>query len=185
MIARGVVLAVAIAIGCSRATPAQAIDLEGRATDPLAGGGAATVLVFVTTTCPVSNRYAPEVQRLATRFGARGVTFHLVYPSADDTPARIVEHTRTHGYSLPALRDPGHVLVDRASARATPEAAVFVPGGRLVYHGRIDDRQVDLATARQEATRHELEQALEDVLAGRAVSAAAAPAVGCSIPPAR
>ena len=38
-----------------------------------------TVLVFTTTDCPISNRYAPEIQRLATKFGDRA-KFVLVYP---------------------------------------------------------------------------------------------------------
>ena len=45
-------------------------DLDGRLVDPLAlpAGTRAHVLVFTTTDCPISNRYAPEIQRLAAAY---------------------------------------------------------------------------------------------------------------------
>ena len=42
---------------------------------------AITVLIFVSTDCPVSNRYAPEITRLLEEFSPRGVRFQLVYPN--------------------------------------------------------------------------------------------------------
>jgi thiol-disulfide isomerase/thioredoxin len=41
----------------------------------------ATVLVFISTECPYSNRYAPEIQRIYKEFAAKDVRFWLVYPS--------------------------------------------------------------------------------------------------------
>ncbi len=41
------------------------IDLAGKAVDPFAvARGKAVVLIFVRTDCPISNRYAPVIQRL-------------------------------------------------------------------------------------------------------------------------
>ena len=37
-----------------------------------------TVLVFTTTDCPISNRYAPELRRIEDRFASDGVDFVLV-----------------------------------------------------------------------------------------------------------
>jgi hypothetical protein len=51
-----------------------------------------------------------------------------------------------------------------------------------VYHGRIDDRQVDLGVARPEASRHDLRDAIEAALSGKQPDETYAPAVGCSIP---
>ena len=117
---------------------------------------APTVLVFTRTDCPISNRYAPELQRLGRRFRGRGVTFRLVYPDPAETPAAIREHARAFGLGTDVLRDPRHALVRLAGATVTPEAAVFVAGPsgpRLVYRGRIDDRAVDLGRARPSRAR--------------------------------
>ena len=158
------------------------LDLDGRAVDPLAIEGRASVLVFVRTDCPISNRYAPEIRRLQERFAARGAAFWLVYADAAEPVEAIRAHLRAFDLPARALRDPGHVLVRKTGARVTPEAVVFVPGvggARLVYRGRIDDRYLDFDRMRAAPTTHDLEDALEAVLAGKAVPREETPAVGC------
>jgi hypothetical protein len=158
-----------------------AVDLDGRAVDPFASPAAATVLVFVSTACPISNRYAPEMARLYAEFGGRGVEFFLVYALTADAPEAIREHVRTFNLPMRALRDPAHALVRRAGVTTTPEVAVY-KGATRVYRGRIDDRQVDIGVARARPTRHDLELALTDLLDGRAVGVAETDPIGCSIP---
>jgi hypothetical protein len=153
-------------------------DLAGRPVSPL-DGGAVTVLIFTAVDCPISDRYAPEVRRLAERFAARGVRTWLVY-SNGDAADRVRAHAVAFGYGLPVALDDGATLADRATAEVTPEAAVF-EAGRLVYRGRIDDRYVDFGVDRPAPTTHDLADAVDDVLAGRPVRAARVPAVGCAI----
>jgi hypothetical protein len=148
----------------------------------LAGSEAkVSVFFFVSTECPVSNRYAPEYRRLQEQFASRGVRFWLVYPNADETPDAIRRHLKEFALPIGALRDPRHVLVKRALAQVTPEAAVFDPNGQLVYHGRIDNRFPDLGKERPAATSHELKDVLDAILAGKVVPSATVPAVGCRI----
>src|SRR3954453_16325251 len=62
------------------------VDLQGRAVDPFQMRDAgAIVLLFVRTDCPVSNRYAPEIERMRAKYAAQGVVFWLVYPDEDTT----------------------------------------------------------------------------------------------------
>lgn len=161
------------------------LDLEGRSVRPLEGlAEGARVFVFVRTECPIANRYAPELRRLADRFAPRGVSFYVVYVDPSESEAKIRRHLQDYGHPGTPLRDPEHALVRQAHARVTPEAAVFVPGrdgARLVYHGRIDDRTLDFGRERRAATTHDLEQALVAVLDGKPVPRETAPAVGCSI----
>jgi hypothetical protein len=140
------------------------------------------VFLFTLTDCPISNRYAPEVERLRAKFAPRGVAFWLVYPDPGESPEAIRNHIKDYSYRSGVLRDPKHALVELTGARVTPEAAVFAPGGKLVYCGRIDDRFVDFGKMRAEATVHDLEEALEAVLALRPVKQARTTAVGCFIP---
>jgi hypothetical protein len=154
--------------------------LDGQPVQPLDGSAAATVLVFTAVDCPISDRYAPELRRLAARFAAGDVETWLVYPNGDD-PARVRTHVHAFGYGLPVALDPGATLADRAGAEVTPEAAVFDRAGRLVYRGRIDDRYVDFGVDRPAPTSHDLADAVAAVMDGRPVRAARVPAVGCAI----
>lgn len=158
------------------------LDLSGRSVNPLhATSSKATVFVFIRSDCPISNRYAPEVRRLYEKFSPRGVSFWLVYPDPKAEPAEIRQHLKEYEYPIRVLRDPSHSLVTFTGAKVTPEAAVFVGGSKMVYHGRIDDLYVDFGKARRAPTTHDLEQVLEAILAGKPVPAASAPAVGCFI----
>src|SRR5579872_1827011 len=89
-------------------------------------GEKAVVLLFIRSDCPVSNRYAPELERLYAKYSLRGVDFRLVYPEAGLTAGAMEKHRKEYGYTIPALLDAGHQYVERAQARVTPEAAVFV-----------------------------------------------------------
>lgn len=137
-----------------------------------------TVLIFVRTDCPISNRYAPELQRLYREYSPRAA-FYLVYPDRAETAASIQKHMAEYGYRFGALRDPGRALVKISKAHVTPEAAVFSSTGELLYHGRIDDRYVDFGKSRNEPTTHDLEDALRSVLDGKPVKVASTRAIGC------
>jgi hypothetical protein len=159
-------------------------SLTGAPVDALEApsGTKAIVFLFTSTDCPISNRYAPEVRRIADTFGPKGVVFRLVYPNPAEKAAAIREHLSA--FSLPgataALRDPAHALVKFTGATVTPEAAVYA-GGRIVYRGRIDDRHVDLGVERPSATKRDLADALTALLSGKPVAQPATQAVGCFI----
>lgn len=179
----GILLAFA---SCERhGDAAKVTDLDGHAVDPLAGATSPVVLLFVATTCPISNRYAPEIRHIYDEFAPRGVKFHLVYPSATESTADIRDHVQKYAFPFGALRDPAHLLVARAAVHVTPEVAVFLPSGEVAYRGRIDDRQVDFGVARPEPTRRDLVLALDAILGGRPVETKTTLPIGCSIPQAR
>lgn len=157
-----------------------ALHLDGTPADPfLENAGKPVVLLFVRTDCPISNRYAPLLQRLSSQYAAR-VAFWLVYPGKTTSAEKIRQHESDYGYKLPALRDPQHALVLEAQVQVTPEAAVFDANHRLVYHGRIDNLYEDVGRARPAATTHELDDAIQAALNGKAAPQNT-PAVGCYI----
>ena len=180
--------------GCDRDLASGVQDLDGKHVDPTTDPTAPiTVTLFVDSECPVSNRYAPEVRRLYLRYAPRGVNFWLVYPDPDISVQAIRKHMQDYGYQMPALRDPEHALVRRASAQVTPEVGIFLADGTLVYHGRIDDRYLDLTRRRPEATQHDVVAVLDALLEGETVEASwnlapgrslktmSQPGVGCYI----
>ena len=166
--------------GATFAQPAIS-DPAGRPVSPLAAGARATVLLFTAVDCPISDRYAPEVRRLADRFAAADVRFWVVYANAGERPDAARDHAAAFGYGLPVALDPAGQLADRSQVRVTPEAAVFDASGRLVYHGRIDDRYVDFGVDRPAPTTHDLADAIAATVSGRPVARADVPAVGCAI----
>jgi len=162
--------------------PNGVVNLSGQAIDPFhRTPGKVVVLIFVRTDCPISNRYAPTIQKISGKY-KEGAAFYLVYPVKTDTTEQIKKHMKEYGYSLPALRDPSYVLVKRAETQVTPEAAVFSPDGKLLYHGRINDWYAEFGKARRAPTTHELEDAVAAATAGKSVAVASEPAVGCFLP---
>jgi hypothetical protein len=139
-----------------------------------------TVLIFVRVDCPISNRYAPEVERLYRAYASQ-VMYYLVYPDAGESVDSIQKHLTDFKYTVPALRDPNHALVKLAKARVTPEAAIFSARGQLLYHGRIDNRYISFGKSIDRPTRRDLEQAMQATLAGQLIKEASTPAIGCSL----
>jgi hypothetical protein len=161
----------------------QVLDLSGRTVDPFQKvGSKAIVLFFVANECPISNSYAPEVRRLFEKYSTNGVVFWLVHPDGSESVEAIRRHVREYEYPMTVLRDPGHTLVRRARITVTPGVAVFLPDGRLLYHGRIDNRYVDFGKARPKPTRHDLEEVLEAVILEKPVGTSETRAIGCYIP---
>lgn len=167
-------------VNLAAADPTRVLDLSGRAINPLIvePGSVATVLVFTTTDCPISNRYAPEIQRLESRFGQQ-VRFVLVFPVAADSTAVIRNHLKKFAYSSEAVRDTAQELVKHTGVTISPEVAVLNAKSQLVYRGRIDDRYLELGRDRPYPTVRDLERALEAVVASKPVAVGETQAVGC------
>jgi hypothetical protein len=161
------------------ALPALGIGLDGHPADPFTAP--ITVLVFVRTDCPISNRYAPEIQRIYREFSPRKVRFWMVYPDRTESPENIRKHLADYSFPGDPLRDPKKELVKLAQVRVTPEVAIFLTGPKLVYHGRIDDRFVDFGKSRAQPAMHDLETALSALLEGKPVPQEKTKAVGCYI----
>ncbi|HXY00422.1 MAG TPA: redoxin domain-containing protein [Candidatus Limnocylindrales bacterium] len=162
--------------------PNHVFDLQGHAVDPFhTAPGKIVVFLFIRTDCPISNRYAPTIQELSAHY-SRHAAFFLVYPIASETPEQIRKHLEEYRYRLPVLRDPELKLARESQVRVTPEAAVFSPDRKLLYHGRVDDWYVEFARARRAPTTHDLASAIDSALSEKSSSPTSAPAIGCFIP---
>jgi hypothetical protein len=156
---------------------------HGVSQDLFAPSGAANVLLFVQSDCPISNGYAPEVQRLCAEYRTKGVSCTLVYEDAAIEATAMRAHGAAFGYrNIPAVIDTAHAIAATAKATVTPQAVVVAAGGLVKYRGRIDNRYEQLGTPRRVITSHDLRDALDAVLAGRQVARPSTEAVGCFIP---
>ena len=141
----------------------------------------ALVLIFIAHECPISNGYAPEIARLCKDFAPRGVAFRVVYAERDLALADAARHAKEFAFPCPAILDRELRLAARVGATTTPEAALLSPKGAVLYLGRIDDIYADFGKKRAQPEHHDLRDALDAMLAGRAVAQARTPALGCQI----
>jgi len=166
----------AVAIG-EKLQPFKLNDATGKTVDlGRLQGRQAVVLMFIATQCPVSNAYNERMAALAREYGAKGVAFVGINSNRQESVEEIAGHAAQHGFAFPILKDVGNVQADHFGAQVTPEIYVYDPGWVLRYHGRIDDDRSGANVKSQD-----LRNALDAVLAGRAVPVAETKAFGCTI----
>jgi AhpC/TSA family len=159
------------------------VDVNGQEFRPFNESGVrAVVLVFVLQDCPIANSYMPQLNRLHEQFEPRGVQMIVVESDPQITLEQARKHAEDFHIGLPVVIDSEHRWVRMAGATRTPEAVVFSPGGDILYRGRIDDQYVGFGKRRMQVTTHDLQDALEAILADRPVQNASAEAIGCYIP---
>ncbi len=147
------------------------------------------VLAFLGAECPRARLYAPRLSELAKKYEASGVAVLGVSSNAQDNITELKNFARLHGVTFPVLKDSGNVLADRLHAARVPEVFVLDADRVVRYHGRIDDQyglqasDSGKAVAYQLAAprRQDLALALDELLAGKAVSVAETEASGCLI----
>lgn len=166
----------------SNALPTRIKDIKGAERTIPDSGSLATVLIFITTDCPIANSYVPEINRIYTQFKQEKIACFVVYSDRSIPLKSVRKHAKEFGYLCPAVRDDKHVLIDLVKATVTPEAAILSPEGKLLYRGRIDDRYLDFGKKRTHPTTRDLYDALDAVVHGKPVAVPVTKAIGCFIP---
>jgi len=137
--------------------------------------GQATVLLFISSLCPISNEYVGRMSELAGDFAGRA-TIVGINSNRNENAEEARKHAEEFRLGFPVFKDPGSVLADRFGITVTPQAIVLDRHHRLHYRGRIDDSQ---KVAR--VTRSDLRLALEAALRDRLAPVAETKAFGCTI----
>lgn len=164
-------------------TSVRLTGIDGHSYEPLTvGGHRAAVLVFVLQDCPICNGYAPQIERLASRFGPKGAAFYLIHVD----PALTIEAARKHAadyrYAIPVMIDSTHELVSQLEVAAVPTTVVLGSDGQIKYEGRIDDQYVSIGKARNVVTRYDLREAIAATIEGKPVTESRTQAIGCAVP---
>jgi hypothetical protein len=141
----------------------------------------AAVLIFVGVECPISNSYAPKINKIISDYSKQPVDFYIVYSDPKLSAADARKHTQDFGYTCAALLDNKQQLMKKVNATVTPEVAVVDAKHDVLYLGRIDNWYQDFGKQRYSATTHELTDALDAILAGKKVEKAVTKAVGCPL----
>ena len=118
------------------------------------------VILFVAVECPISNRFAPAVNRIYRDFEANDFAMWAVYTDDLFTTDQIEAHRTDYQYKMPALIDFDRKLAKYCGASVTPEAVVYVREDsgryRMVYRGRVNNQYVDFGEWRRKPTQQDL-----------------------------
>jgi peroxiredoxin len=140
----------------------------------------AIVVAFVGTECPLANLYQPRLAELAKKWEPLGVAVIGINSNYQDSITEVAAHAQRHEVPFPVLKDAGNKVADQFGAVRTPEVFVLDKDRVVRYRGRIDD-QFGIGYQKKEANRHDVQVAVDELLAGKPVSVPATEAIGCLI----
>jgi peroxiredoxin/mono/diheme cytochrome c family protein len=140
----------------------------------------AVVVLFTSTSCPVSQKYAPVLARLEKAYRDKGVAFVYVNPVATDPADDIAKAIKAHGFAGPFVHDKDGAFAKALGAKATTDAFVLDPARTVAYHGAADD-QYGLGYSLPAPKVSYLAPALDAVLAGKVPTIQATEAPGCEL----
>jgi peroxiredoxin len=143
-------------------------------------GHQAVVLAFLGTECPIANLYTPRLLELEKTYRAKQVQFLAVYANEHEDLDKVAMHAADHDLPFPVLKDFGQKLADALGAARLSTVVVLDGDFVLRYRGRIDDRY-GVSFRRPKATRDDLSEALDELLAKKKVSVPETEADGCLI----
>lgn len=139
-------------------------------------------LVFLNTSCPIAQRYVPRLKELNDKYSEQGIQVVAVYNSQAETPRDIAAHGLAAGLKFPLVWDEEQKCTKALGVERVPQAVLLDAGKHVVYSGRIDD-QYRTGGAQPQVGRHDLTEAIDELLAGKPVSVAETTVDGCKVTP--
>lgn len=145
-------------------------------------GAKGLLVIFTCNHCPYAKAVWPRTIAIAGEAHGKGVgtvainpNIHPAYP--EDAPEVMKQKVKDWNIPFPYLVDETQEIARAFKAQCTPDIYLFDTAKKLVYHGRVDDNWQDEA----QVTRHELRDAVENLINGNPIDAAQYPTIGCSI----
>jgi peroxiredoxin len=161
-------------------------NIDGKAVS-MADYGAAKgfIVVFTCNHCPFSIKYEDRINALAKKYQGQGYQLIAVNPNdsvqyPSDSYAAMQIRAKEKGFVFPYLLDDTQAIAKTYGATKTPHVFVLQKEkGDLVvkYIGAIDDNTDDAAAVK---TKY-VEQAIDELNAGKAVTTTSTKAIGCGI----
>jgi peroxiredoxin len=143
------------------------------------------IVVFTCNHCPFSKLYEDRIIALDKKYDTKGypvVAINSNDPgvSPDDSYEKMIVRAKDKKFTFPYLYDETQTIAKTYGATNTPHVYVVAKeNGALTvkYVGAIDDNSEDAT----KATKHYVEDAVDALLAGKAVPVAQTKAIGCTI----
>jgi peroxiredoxin len=141
------------------------------------------LVMFICNHCPYVQHIRNGLAAFAREYQARGlavvaINSNDVASHPDDCPEKMAEEKRRVGYTFPYLYDASQAVAKAYRAACTPDFFLFDRERRLVYRGQFDDSRPG---NNRPVNGADLRTAADAVLAGRPISGAQRPSIGCNI----
>ncbi len=143
----------------------------------------ATVIMFICNHCPYVKHIESQLADVANEYEAKNVNFVAIssndienYP--EDSPQKMKEFANINGFSFPYLYDESQQTAKNYQAACTPDFYIFDGDLKCVYRGRFDESSPGKTVP---VTGKDLRDALDSVIAGKAVNPEQIPSMGCNI----
>ncbi len=146
-------------------------------------GKQATVIMFICNHCPYVKHINPELVRLAGDYKAKGVGFvainsNDIVAEPEDSPEQMKRTGLALKYPFPYLFDETQQIAKAYDAACTPDFFIFNKDLKLAYRGQLDDSR---PSNNVPLSGKDVREALDALIAGKAVSPRQRPSIGCNI----
>lgn len=143
------------------------------------------IVVFTCNHCPYAKAYEERIMNLDKEFSDKGYPVIAINPNnpetfPEDSYKNMQERAKEKGYTFPYLVDQNQAIYPQYGATRTPHVFVLKKeDGSLIvkYIGAIDDNYADAS----KVTEKYVENAVNDLLAGKEPDLSFTKAIGCSI----
>lgn len=142
------------------------------------------IVIFDCNTCPYSHKYNERIMALAKKYES---TFPVVAINSNspevspgDSFEEMQKYAKSKGYTFPYLFDETQEVAKSYGATNTPHVYVLKKEGnafKVAYIGAIDNNTKDAAAA----DKKYVEEAVDALIAGKAVPTDKTKAIGCTI----
>jgi len=136
----------------------------------------AVVIIFWSAECPFVQAFNDRINSIVKPYLDKGITFWGINSNQTESAGEVQTHFENHGYLFPVLKDNGSKIADLFDAQRTPEVFILNSDRVILYHGRIEDSQ-----KAENVTTHDMQNALDEILAGKDVSVKTTKSFGCTI----
>jgi len=143
------------------------------------------IVTFTCNHCPFAKMYEARIMALDKKYNSKGYPVIAINSndpvlSPEDSFDNMIKRSKEKNYSFPYLFDETQNTARSFGATNTPHLYVLSKeGGALIvkYMGTIDDNAQDAAAA----TKHYVEDAIDNLLANKPVTVTETKAIGCTI----
>jgi thiol-disulfide isomerase/thioredoxin len=141
----------------------------------------ATVLVFLSSECPICIEYVPELNRLVQDYAGKPVELFGVISDSVQKRGDAANFVKKFELQLPVLFDTTGQFADAFRPTHVPECVALGADGRIAYRGRINDHYAEVGKKRPQPTTHDLRGAMDALLDGGQPPVAHTTPVGCRL----
>lgn len=143
------------------------------------------IVIFTCNTCPYAVAYEDRIEALNKKYASKGYPVIAIMPNnpdiqKGDSMEAMKARAKAKGFTFPYLMDEGQKIYPQYGATKTPHVYVLqksAKGNVVKYIGAIDDNFQDASAVK---TKY-VENAVDALLAGKAIKETETRAIGCSI----